>query len=288
MTNRTTRPTSVNPTDTTFSVTYRGSSSSSDSGSPRFAAFSGTNILASRDINGNTSFARGERCILSGTHGSREVEPQPLSDSSAIDLCDSDDSDVEIVRLDDGPDSPLLLRARPIDSVASDARFSSNFVFGFPFEGELTQHRFMPGFDFIEHIQERIRTQAMLLERLRVFSVDIRPPVPPSIIIQSLPVRRVKDMADASALGACPICLEPYKPRMTVRVLPSCGHAVHKPCMDKWICKGYKYTCPLDNRPIDTTDLERPIVSVASPNDERPQPLRRSSRMSRRLTRRDS
>lgn len=210
-----------------------------------------------------------------------------LSDSSAIDLCDSDFSDIEVVGID-GPPTPAHIRQNSRDASLDDPWWPRDIVFDFSWQNSGQPSSARPGFDFIQHIQERIRTQAMLIERLRVFSVDVRPPVPPSIIIQSLPVRRVKDMAEALSLGSCPICLEPYRPRMTVRVLPACGHSVHKPCMDKWITKGCKFSCPLDNQPIEPPPSAQTVIRSVAPISEPSQPLRRSSRMSRRsLSRND-
>ena len=289
MTNQKRNMTTCGPSSTQIDRDTRGSESSSSSDGDGLPSVPSSSIFGAHIITGNPPFARvarADHCIPPRNVNPVENDLEILSDSSVVDLCDSDDSEVEIIRYDDGPDSPIVLRSRPTESTVNDQHYSRNFMFGIPLIDGRTEPRFLSGFDFMEHIQERIRTQAILLERLRVFSIDIRPQVPPSTIIDSLPIRRVKDMAEAAALGACPICLEPYRPRMTVRVLPSCGHSVHKPCMDKWISKGLKYTCPLDNRAIEVSNASAADMpqSTSSLHSETRQPLRRSSRMSQRLS----
>ncbi len=49
---------------------------------------------------------------------------------------------------------------------------------------------------------------------------------------------------------SCAICQEDIVPSTPVSV-PYCGHAYHKPCLDKWLEK--HVTCPLDQRIIVTT-----------------------------------
>jgi|LauGreDrversion4_2_1035121.scaffolds.fasta_scaffold166255_3 hypothetical protein len=237
-------------------------------------------VYRAQEPSGNPTGSRSERRISGRGGDDQSQDIYVMSDSSAIDLCEADLSDVDVVRVD-GPSSPTSDRRQTDDMNFPDPVFPDD-LFQFSWHGMTPPGRANLGYDFIQHIQERIRTQAMLIDRLRVFSVDVRPPVTPSTIMESLPVRRVKDMADAAALGSCPICLESYRPRMIVRVLPLCGHSVHKPCMDKWISKSYKYTCPLDNRSIEARDQStRP--SASSLQSELHVPLRRSSRMSRRL-----
>ena len=234
------------------------------------------------DHSGNSSGTPSDRRISGRQGDNQSQELYILSDSSAIDLCDSDLSDIGMTDLE-GPSSPTPERRQPHEMNFDEPVFPDD-LYQFSWHGISHPARDETGFDFIQHIQERIRTQAMLIDRLRVFSVDMRSPVTPTTIMQSLPIRRVKDMADAATLGSCPICLESYRPRMIVRVLPTCGHSVHKPCMDKWITKSWKFTCPLDNSSIEPSGQSaRP--SASSLTSEAQQPLRRSSRMSRRLDR---
>jgi hypothetical protein len=139
-------------------------------------------------------------------------------------------------------------------------------------------------------IQQHLRNQAAILGHVGLFGIDIPPRIPPERIIDKLLTKRVASPTEAHMLGSCPICLEAYRPRMLVRILPGCGHMVHKGCMDKWILKSRKYTCPLDNLPITVDEIavrdgpspprslrvpEPPATSQASPS---PLGIRRSGR----------
>jgi hypothetical protein len=171
------------------------------------------------------------------------------SDSPAIDLCDSDLSDVEVVGISHFPIVNRSSTSAESERRPRDVSPFEDMLIHFPWGSNSSSESF--GLSMFQHIQERIRTQAMLIERLRLFNVDTRPTIPPMTIINCMKIRKIKDTAEAASLGTCPICLEIYRPRMTVRILPGCGHMVHKPCMDKWIMKSLKYTCPLDNKAIE-------------------------------------
>ncbi len=161
------------------------------------------------------------------------MESEDDSAISEIDLCDSDD---ETVLLEDAPDMdprthPLPDRLRPYRGwVGFLEQFGDHLTFG-PFED-------------------------MLIPQPR----PIIPP--PKTLLGKLAVTRIRTSSEAASLGSCPVCLEPYKPRMTLRLLPGCGHMVHKPCMDKWIerCTPGRYTCPLDNTSVSVP--QSPITNI--------------------------
>ena len=73
----------------------------------------------------------------------------------------------------------------------------------------------------------------------------------PCTFLKFMTVERVKNAAHAEELGACPICLCEYKPRMALRKMPgTCGHLIHKTCFDAWLQKVGDFKCPLDNTPL--------------------------------------
>ena len=80
--------------------------------------------------------------------------------------------------------------------------------------------------------------------------------VSPHVLLDHISIRRIGSRAEASSIGHCPICLVEYKKRMLVRVLPGCGHYIHKTCFDKWVWKSPRYACPLDNIEIKIDCLE--------------------------------
>ena len=204
--------------------------------------------------------------VYDGRRSDIPIYVDDSSDSSEIDLCDTDISDVEVVGLSHFPiannsSASTNTAFRRSQDISPFEDIMIHFPWGAPSGLHRTENSSSAfGLSMFQHIQERIRTQAMLIERLRLFNVDTSPTIPPKTIINSMPIERVKDLAEASSLGSCPICLDPYKPRMTVRVLPGCGHRVHKPCMDKWITKSLKYTCPLDNSAIKISPEESCVI----------------------------
>jgi len=51
--------------------------------------------------------------------------------------------------------------------------------------------------------------------------------------------------ADGSWLGEeCRICLCPFEHGEDVRILPSCGHSFHAPCVEQWLSSS-RAACPL-------------------------------------------
>lgn len=234
--------------------------------------------------------SRHEQRSLTGTTDSfADDEDGPIS----VDLCDTDLSDIEVIdieetRLDnrrfrDGSTIPNTISHMLDPRVLVPASF-----------GPVHVHR-PDMLTIFSHIHERLRAQAMLLERMPMFAVDARPRIPPSVILQGLLVRRIVSQEEANELGFCPICLEPYKPRMLVRILPKCDHLIHKTCMDKWITKSHRLTCPLDNIPIEvdhSSNLNGPPAlseprdaargSVSSQRDTTGS-IRRSSRINSRF-----
>ena len=114
--------------------------------------------------------------------------------------------------------------------------------------------------EFITHVLSLTRAE-VTGSALTVFN----PFIPPDLILNRCPVRRIWSANEASSLGVCPICLEPYRQRMMVRTLPNCRHIVHKPCIDKWIRKSHKYRCPLDNLSIIPDSGQACIVGIELP-----------------------
>ena len=100
----------------------------------------------------------------------------------------------------------------------------------------------------------------------------------PSETLQRIPFRKVGSVDAATHLGVCPICLSSYTKNMLVRVISSCGHSIHKPCFDKWILDGQRFTCPLDNRIIQL-DQEPFSVPEAPVDRHVSRPLTRSQRI---------
>ena len=206
--------------------------------------------------------------------GSRDSTP------AEIDLCESDFTEVEVI------DLLAAGSSRPAEPRRFPHAFGHPSVLGDFMRGEspIAESRMN---EIFARIQDRIRVQAMMIDRLTAFQIDFRPRVAPSVILSSLGVRRLTCPAEAASLGACPICLETYRIRMSVRVLPGCGHLVHRTCMDKWISRSFKYTCPLDNIPIEPAEERSPVsassaVEIAEAVFPR-RDVRRSSRLRRRI-----
>jgi hypothetical protein len=134
-------------------------------------------------------------------------------------------------------------------------------------------------------IQQHIRAQALFLGQVGLFGANPMPTVQPNVLLNHLPIRRLSGISEATSLGSCPICLEPYKPRMQVRTIPGCGHFVHKTCMDKWITKSHRNTCPLDNITIQIASSGAPTTARSQGTVSRGQSPSRSPnlRRSRRI-----
>ena len=219
--------------------------------------------------------------------------------SGMIDLCDSDfsDDDIEELSNDEVPVTVPVSFGRPnippgITYLQERLRaiHSGDFdIFhGVP-DGRMS--------DIFARIQERIRSQALIIDRMSMY--QLQPQVSPCEILSKLRVRKLTSSVEVSTLGACPICLEEYRLRMSVYVIPGCEHLVHKPCMNKWITQSYRHTCPLDNLPINVsvTPHVDPITPVeiahavfptnpnrrSRTNSRANLPLRRSSRLIRRI-----
>ncbi|KAH9445113.1 hypothetical protein MJO29_013273 [Puccinia striiformis f. sp. tritici] len=70
-------------------------------------------------------------------------------------------------------------------------------------------------------------------------------------------IPRVSDTPDQEAEDVCSICLEDWdekddlnKAEKDIRTLKSCGHRLHRTCVDKWAREGYP-VCPLCRQPDD-------------------------------------
>ncbi|KAJ4764496.1 RING-H2 finger protein ATL5 [Rhynchospora pubera] len=62
------------------------------------------------------------------------------------------------------------------------------------------------------------------------------------IEIPSMPVF-VQLSSDKAELRDCAVCLAEFGPGNSGRLLPACGHAFHKECIDVWF--RYRSTCPV-------------------------------------------
>ncbi len=238
----------ISMSDEDTDVVYLGSTTSESSGINR--------------IQWNTDYRRGIQ------FGMAHRNAQPLTaetdDSIAgvdeaafgVDLCETDLSDIEVIEIEDARRENLRFRAdSPTPNVISHMLEPDRL----PMQRHAPLQFQRPDMlTIFSHIHERLRAQAMLLERMQIFAIDSRPRIPPSVVLQGLAVRRIQNQQCATELGSCPICLEPYKPRMMVRILPKCQHWIHKTCMDKWITKSHRLTCPLDNIPIEVETASIP------------------------------
>ena len=200
------------------------------------------------------------------------------SEPAAIDLCDETDNEVvEVVPSRDSSESLPPVRVaypRPVDLSTPDFGRMRELISASSIGASTDVD------SIFARIQQHLRSQAVYLGQAGFLNFDTRPRVPAHLVLEKLSVRRVSTLAEAVSLGQCPVCLDPYKPRMQVRVLPGCGHAVHKTCMDKWITKSHRYTCPLDNIPIDLSgqSASRTILTTETVSSSTPG-LRRSRRL---------
>jgi hypothetical protein len=213
---------------------------------------------------------------------------QMRGDLAQLDLCDTDMSDVEILDIN-GPAVDITSQEDPAP-IPNTTSHTADIRLGPMVMSTGVRIHNPDVMTLFAQIHERLRTQALLLERMQIFAVDTRPRIPPSVILRGLPIRRIGSASEAAELGACPICLESYKARMLVRELPKCGHLIHKSCMDKWITKSHRMTCPLDNFAIEVEDSSsghpstRPTLIRASDPSPRSSEPRRSSRLNIRRT----
>lgn len=193
-----------------------------------------------------------------------------------IDLCDETEDEVVEV----GVSMPSAPSREPyITSTSPMVGLSEMFSIGQLIDGE----RLGVGTavdSIFSRIQQHLRAQALFLGQIGLLGGTTTPTpsssIQPKDLLSHLPVRRLSGQTEATSLGSCPICLEQYKPRMQVRFIPGCGHVVHKTCMDKWILKSHRNTCPLDNIAI-SVDESLVILPISIP-------LRRSGRAARKST----
>ncbi|KAF8027807.1 hypothetical protein BT93_E0666 [Corymbia citriodora subsp. variegata] len=66
-----------------------------------------------------------------------------------------------------------------------------------------------------------------------------------SVTIESYPKIQVDDdgQVPRSNDNICAICLSEYRPKETIRTIPSCGHYFHAQCIDQWLQRNA--SCPL-------------------------------------------
>lgn len=214
-----------------------------------------------RDFNNIRNGPISESHYPSGSQDVYDVDQE--SSLSEIDLCDTDLSDVEIHEISE---------SRPTDWSTTDIHPVIMQPTGFQ-DQDIVERMLglrMNGSFFSEahqsnvfaRILEQVRSQALIINRLSSYHIESVPRISPSAVLAKLATHRLKNKAEAELLGSCPICLETYKPRMSVRILPGCKHLVHKPCMDKWISQSHKYTCPLDNLAIDVSETATSASAV--------------------------
>ena len=95
--------------------------------------------------------------------------------------------------------------------------------------------------------QHRLRPRPSIVPRT-IVSHECTTCASVEVMLRALPIEKVKDADHAKQLGACPICLMDYKPRMLLRRMScSCSHVIHKTCFDSWLRKRGIFRCPLDN-----------------------------------------
>ncbi|KAE8802496.1 E3 ubiquitin-protein ligase RING1 [Hordeum vulgare] len=73
------------------------------------------------------------------------------------------------------------------------------------------------------------------------------------------------DKCRALGLGGdgCAVCLAEFRGGETLRLLPRCGHAFHRGCIDTWLRA--HVNCPLCRAPVKVTDGATPGDNVSSP-----------------------
>ena len=194
------------------------------------------------------------------------------ADLSEIDLCDSELSEVEEVSPETEPAYNWYRSAFPHVVRQEDPIVER--MLGLRMNRAAVSESLQS--DIFARILDQVRSQALIINRLSGYQPTS---VSPSVILSKLVARRIANTSEAVSLGSCPICLEGYTARMTVRVIPGCEHLVHKPCMDKWIMQSNKNTCPLDNLPIEIPEVIPTPVEIAQAAFG----SRRSSRLRRRL-----
>ncbi|KAL6174845.1 hypothetical protein ACLB2K_051490 [Fragaria x ananassa] len=91
---------------------------------------------------------------------------------------------------------------------------------------------------------------------LRLIGSDSIEQLPVSIMcgldqatIESYPKTQLGESREWPSSGdnTCPICLEEYQAKETIRTIPECNHYFHANCVDKWLKKNP--TCPLCRNP---------------------------------------
>ncbi|CAL0329520.1 unnamed protein product [Lupinus luteus] len=82
----------------------------------------------------------------------------------------------------------------------------------------------------------------------------ISPEIPPSSIIDSLPLFTFSSVTRRSATGAadCAVCLSKFQDHDLLRLLPLCCHAFHAECIDTWLQSNL--SCPLCRSAIVAAD----------------------------------
>lgn len=72
-------------------------------------------------------------------------------------------------------------------------------------------------------------------------------------VIESLPVFRFGSLRDQKDGLECAVCLNRFKPREVLRLLPKCKHAFHVECVDTWL--DAHSSCPLCRYRVDPEDI---------------------------------
>jgi len=170
--------------------------------------------------------------------------------NSLVNLTNSDDQNNIIIDVS-GDLSPLR--------VARSHIAANTVLFSGPSSGRLPNlyQVIMDRREAVRNPEPRTRPRRVgLFTTLSDASISSGNPRTPDIsnvqsFLSVIPEKRVRNSAEAAELGSCPICLNDYKPRMSLRIMTSaCGHRIHKTCFDKWLCSRGVFKCPLDNLPL--------------------------------------
>jgi hypothetical protein len=106
---------------------------------------------------------------------------------------------------------------------------------------DVSNTRVVRGADDVARITRVTRVSHWRSLKRRVSSLFKRDTDPVSDTFRSLPEIRVTE--DMKPVEGCPICLDCYVYRDTLKILP-CLHYYHKHCIREWLCKR-EMTCPM-------------------------------------------
>lgn len=90
------------------------------------------------------------------------------------------------------------------------------------------------------------------------------PPPPPALVVYSAAGTKL-----AGAAPECAICLVEFADGDAVRVMPACRHGFHARCIERWLARGRRSSCPTCRAPA--------AVAAPQPADESGTPTPSSS-----------